>query len=275
MKPSPSQARTHRVERSTRKRAFSGRLISAGPVRAPRRSREHLIEVSSGRKDATFIMVQGDEANRSLPAHLGEQHCVAFIHQGSDRRRLRMTTVEAIAARYLQELWAARPEGPHILCGYSFGGIIAYEMAQQLTHSGHDVPLLILLDSYAPALHIQAMDSDRRLHTRIKEAAFRTLSAPFLRSDLRMPARLHHHHIINVYDKAVRAYRPQPYAGEVLVLKAEEAWGPDDLGWSSTIGSTCHVVVVPGDHYNVIKEPNIGVVAEIVRTHLLRIGRRS
>jgi aspartate racemase len=168
-----------------------------------------------------------------------------------------------------------RPEGPYILCGYSFGGIIAYEMAARLQRQGHEVPLLILLDSYAPALHIQAMDTDSRLHTRLKNAAFRTLSAPFLRADLRMPPRLHHHHIIDVYDKAVRTYRPKPYVGEVLVLKASGAWGPDDLGWSSTTGGTCHVELVPGDHYNVIKEPNIRVVAEMIRTHLLRIGQRS
>jgi thioesterase domain-containing protein len=116
---------------------------------------------------------------------------------------------------------------------------------------------------------------DSRLHTRLKDAAYRSLSAPFLRADVRMPPRLHHHHIIDVYDKAVRAYRPQPYAGDVLVLKAVEAWGAEDLGWSMTTGGRCQVELVPGDHYNVIKEPNIGVVAEMIRTHLLRIGHRS
>ena len=237
--------------------------------------RRHLVELDGRDLGTAFVIVQGDEANRTLPDHLGDQHCLAFIHQGADRRRLRMTSVETIAARYLRELRSVRPKGPYILCGYSFGGVIAYEMAARLRRQGHEVPLLILLDSYAPALHIQAMDSDRRMHTRLKDAAFRTLSAPFLRSGLRLPPRLHHHHIIEVYDKAVRTYRPQPYASEVLVLKAAEAWGPDDLGWSATTGGNCHVEVVPGDHYNVIKEPNIGVVAEMIRAHLLRLGQRS
>ena len=57
-------------------------------------------------------------------------------------------------------------------------------------------------------------------------------------------------------------------------LKAAKAWGPDDLGWPSTAGVKCHVERVPGDHYTVIKEPNIGVVAEMIRAHLLRIGHR-
>lgn len=242
---------------------------------ARRRQRRHLVELDLTEQGMSFIIVQGDEANRALPGHFRDQHGIAFIHQGADRRRLRMTSVEAIAARYLRELRSVRPEGPYLLCGYSFGGIIAYEMAVRLRRQGHEVPLLILLDSYAPTLHIQAMDTDRRLHTRLKDVAFRSLSAPFLRADLRMPARLHHHHIIDTYDKAVRAYHPSPYGGDVLVLKAAEAWGPDDLGWSATTGGHCHVEVVPGDHYNVIKEPNIGMVAEVIRTHLLRIGHRA
>lgn len=242
---------------------------------AHRRQRHHLIELDLSEHGISFIIVQGDEANRALPRHFSDHHFIAFIHQGADRHRLRMTSVEAIAARYLRELRAVSAEGPYILCGYSFGGIIAYEMAVRLRRQGHQVPLLILLDSYAPALHIQAMDMDRRAHTRLKDAAFRSLSAPFLRADLRMPARLHHHHIIDTYDKAVRAYHPPAYGGDVLVLKAANAWGPDDLGWSATTGGNCHMEIVPGDHYNVIKEPNIGVVAEIIRTHLLRIGQCS
>ncbi|HEY3045173.1 MAG TPA: amino acid adenylation domain-containing protein [Vicinamibacterales bacterium] len=55
-------------------------------------------------------------------------------------------TVEARAARYLEEVFAVAPAGPYRLAGYSSGGIIAFEMACQLQALGHDVALLAIFD---------------------------------------------------------------------------------------------------------------------------------
>ena len=41
-----------------------------------------------------------------------------------------------------------RPSGPYLLVGYSAGGLVALEMARQLSTAGHDVPLVVLLDTY-------------------------------------------------------------------------------------------------------------------------------
>lgn len=60
-------------------------------------------------------------------------------------------TVEEMAAYYLQHLRTVQPYGPYRLCGLSFGGTVAYEMAQQLQAAGEQVGCLILFDSHAPA----------------------------------------------------------------------------------------------------------------------------
>ena len=57
-------------------------------------------------------------------------------------------TVEKMAAHYISEITTINPEGPYALAGYSFGGIIAYEMAKQLRAQGKKVKTLALLDSY-------------------------------------------------------------------------------------------------------------------------------
>jgi amino acid adenylation domain-containing protein len=56
-------------------------------------------------------------------------------------------TVEAMAVEYLRELKARQPDGPYYLCGYSFGGLVAFEMARRLRESGDEVALVGLFDT--------------------------------------------------------------------------------------------------------------------------------
>jgi len=55
-------------------------------------------------------------------------------------------TVEEIASGYLTEIRSLQPQGPYYLGGHSFGGLVVFEMAQQLRRQGHEVALLALLD---------------------------------------------------------------------------------------------------------------------------------
>jgi thioesterase domain-containing protein/acyl carrier protein len=56
-------------------------------------------------------------------------------------------TVEAMAVEYLREVKARQPDGPYYLCGYSFGGLVAFEMARRLWESGDEVALVGLFDT--------------------------------------------------------------------------------------------------------------------------------
>jgi thioesterase domain-containing protein/acyl carrier protein len=56
-------------------------------------------------------------------------------------------TVEAMADEYLREVKACQPDGPYYLCGYSFGGLVAFEMARRLWQSGDRVGLVGLFDT--------------------------------------------------------------------------------------------------------------------------------
>ena len=62
-------------------------------------------------------------------------------------------SIEQMAALYLSEIRALQPRGPYLLGGLSFGGVVAFEMAQQLTRAGEEVPLVLLLDTAVPAGH--------------------------------------------------------------------------------------------------------------------------
>jgi thioesterase domain-containing protein/acyl carrier protein len=58
--------------------------------------------------------------------------------------------VEALAAHHLDELKKVDPEGPYRFAGYSFGGLVAYEMARQMTAEGRQVEFVVLLDPTPP-----------------------------------------------------------------------------------------------------------------------------
>ncbi|MFV2019305.1 condensation domain-containing protein [Micromonospora sp. LOL_023] len=60
----------------------------------------------------------------------------------------RATSVAEMAADYLGQVRRVQPEGPYRLLGWSFGGVVAHEMATRLRAEGAEVELLALLDSY-------------------------------------------------------------------------------------------------------------------------------
>lgn len=58
--------------------------------------------------------------------------------------------IPAMAADYVDKLRTLQPEGPYLLGGHSFGGVIAYEMASQLVQAGQEVALLAMFDTVLP-----------------------------------------------------------------------------------------------------------------------------
>ncbi|MFD5142630.1 amino acid adenylation domain-containing protein [Streptomyces sp. NPDC058401] len=70
-------------------------------------------------------------------------------------------TVEELAAAHVEALRRIRPEGPYHLAGWSFGGLLAYEMALRLRAAGQEVATLALLDTgYPEPAHVPADEND-------------------------------------------------------------------------------------------------------------------
>ena len=67
---------------------------------------------------------------------------------GVDRDTLPLATIEEMAHYYVQEIQRVQPEGPYLLGGYCFSGLVAYEMGGQLLEQGESLDLLALIDTY-------------------------------------------------------------------------------------------------------------------------------
>jgi thioesterase domain-containing protein/acyl carrier protein len=84
----------------------------------------------------------------NLARHLGEdQPFYALQPRGLDGAEEPLETVEAMAAYYIDTVRTVQPHGPYSVGGLCFGGVIAFEMAQQLRAKGEEVALVALLDS--------------------------------------------------------------------------------------------------------------------------------
>lgn len=83
-----------------------------------------------------------------LSRYIGpDQPLYALQSQGIQDDAAPLLRIEEMAARYIREILAVQPVGPHLIGGWSFGGLVAFEMARQLREQGRPVALLAILDT--------------------------------------------------------------------------------------------------------------------------------
>ena len=111
---------------------------------------------ANGSKPPLFCMHlrEGDVLSyRDLARHLpSDQPLYGLQSRGLDGMSLINTRMEDMARDYVAEIRKLYPGGPYAICGWSFGGVVAFEVARQLEQEGQEVALLALLDSVVPQL---------------------------------------------------------------------------------------------------------------------------
>lgn len=114
-------------------------------------SRVELVLVQQGKADKTLFLTPSIWGNNTyasqLATEMGEMFSVWTFHL-SDKTQ-KMQSISEFAEVCCQQLKLAQPQGPYHLAGHSFGGLIAYEMACQLTAAGNQVETLCIIDTVA------------------------------------------------------------------------------------------------------------------------------
>jgi thioesterase domain-containing protein len=219
----------------------------------------------------------------SLSQHLGpEQPFYALRAQGLDGNRP-LTTVEEMAAHYLKEIQAFQPQGPYIVGGADAGGMVAWEMAQQLARASKpdNVAMVVLLDT--PVSKPLSSGENRDLGF-----IFRRILYHFRKGDvtrvLRVNAGLQYRRFQSRYrsskgvffiiEEAVDDYVPSAYAGCVVLFMSEKRWGyPDDPldrinPWRNLVSGRFNYYIITGEHLQIFDEPNVPLLAKTLKMHL-------
>jgi acyl transferase domain-containing protein/thioesterase domain-containing protein/acyl carrier protein len=228
----------------------------------------------------------------TLARSLGEDQPVyALQPQGIDRRKPFLTRVEDMAAYYIGQLKNIQPQGPYCLAGYSFGGYVVFEMAQQLHAAGETVALVGFLDTieyqYRERLRgtsgarwqrwemrINRLKKGGRsyVHEAVKSFVERIAYRVFGKLDRPLPQRFSTLPSVNGF--AMSQYRPSVYPGQLAIFRSvnrEETFENDELlGWGGLAEGGIEVFDITGSHLEMLYEPNVRVLAEKLRSCLDR-----
>jgi len=272
---------------------LAGRVRAGEAAPAPAGPRHaHLLAIRRGGGLTPLYCVHGAgghvlnlyEVGRKLAA---DRPFYGLQARGVDGVSRPFGSLAAMADTYLAEVRSVQPHGPYHLSGYCGGALVAYEMAQRLRAAGEDVATLALIDVARPGERIGAGKLALWTRRLAEEGylALGRLAARKLRKDLArlvlaarlawhsargtMPHELRDAWLTRAFLRMVARYRPAPYPGPLVVLRARdrdpsEAGAPADLGWGAVARGGVTVHEVPGDHHSLAQEPNVRDLAELL-----------
>ncbi|MCP5007523.1 MAG: AMP-binding protein, partial [Planctomycetes bacterium] len=103
-----------------------------------------------------------------LAHHLKDERPFYGLQSAGLNGRVAPESIEDMAAVYIEAIRKVQAQGPYYLGGWSMGGVIAYEMVQQLQQTGEEVVLLALIDSYTPAT-VRGLENDYMKEYNLRE----------------------------------------------------------------------------------------------------------
>jgi acetoacetyl-CoA synthetase len=192
--------------------------------------------------------------------------------KGSDGLEDPFESIEEMAGFYLRAIRELQPRGPYVLIGYSLGGLVALEMAQQLAASGEKMTLLAMLDAYPHMRHL-AFGQRARLFAQQLRRGVLSLGELTGRAAYKPPTGVSlTPAMLRVRDAAYVAltrYQPRFYNGHVKFVRAavSSAFPRDAAAVWNPLVSKLEVETVPGDHLGMIAS-HYEHLARVLSRHL-------
>lgn len=205
--------------------------------------------------------------------------------------------IEEMAAYYIDAILKKNPEGPYALAGYSFGGLIAYEVSKQLIERGKKVKLLAMFDTYADQSYHHRPWPVRTWYSTVSLIKDRLFVLTLLRENpwetvyfkgksmKRKLYKLYHktrhsenngsalndnyYRVQKTNHIAARKYRLVPMLMQIDVFRAKKrSYYMDDfefLGWKPFALKGVNVHDIPGDHFSLFSSPNDKEFARVLQ----------
>jgi len=226
-----------------------------------------------------------------LAHHLAlEQPLYGLAVQMLNKKYAPPNRVEDLAAHYIKEMRILQPDGLYFLVGVFFGGLVAFEIAQQLVAQGQQVALLALLDTYAPGAIKQLLARERisahwnnflqlgptyilektienvkgkiqRFNNQLNHSLKKICCKFYLSIGQPLPDNLQDFTFQQENQEAASNYVPQAYPGRVSFFRAmDEIAGVSSyrdplLGWGELAVGGVEIHEVPSTHLGMLKHP--------------------
>ena len=210
-----------------------------------------------------------------------------------------LESVSDLADYYVQEILKIFPNGPYLLGGISYGGILAYEMSRKFVEANKEVDLLVLFDTFPNTGDFEKRDKSAPLSTKILEridehigrllvegskkrfqnyfnAAIKafTKRVPFLKTKSNIPPERN----IGVWranEKAIDNYFIEPVDCRITLLMARKNYARTyqdvRLNWHNFARKGLEVHLVPGNHISMMYPPNTAEVAKTLARCIDRV----
>ncbi|PSB58350.1 amino acid adenylation domain-containing protein [Chamaesiphon polymorphus] len=220
-----------------------------------------------------------------LVEHLGlEQPFYSIQPYDRHNQLLSFAKIEDIAAYYLWEVRSVQPQGPYYLGGFSFGGYIAFEMAQLLRKQGEEVALLAIFDTLAPGVSekVSAVEQSIGVWKLARKYGWQFLYQKLL-NQLTLYRRMSRDLLPNLLvhptpsvsipqqqqdrsiadDRVLAQYHPDVYPGKITLFQAGYAVNTIQLaqGWDKLAGAGVETIEIPGDHASIFSEAKASFLA--------------
>jgi amino acid adenylation domain-containing protein len=207
-------------------------------------------------------------------------------------------SIEQLATLYNQEIRSVQPRGPYLLSGWSMGGLVAWEMAQQLIKEGEIISLLALIDTAPPPKYREADDRADEISmlarfaldmSRLAGKDSRPLVEQFLQAaeqdEWKMVQETLTHYgvlapktaraemtaLLDVYTRNFRAmnnYSLHTSKQAVVYFRASETPERFSKLWTKWAGGGIQFHSVPGDHFTMLRRPNVRIIAETLQRYI-------
>ncbi|MBC1235669.1 non-ribosomal peptide synthetase [Nostoc sp. 2RC] len=269
-------------------------------------SNSPVVAINSSDSKLPFFCIHGAGGGINhyinLSRRLGENYPFYALEHNPDTEEPEIISVEETASYYLQEIRKIQPNGPYLLGGHCYGGVLAFEMAQQLQKQGERVDLLVVIDAILAETRIESTkDDDAKFLLRMAESIktdsnidfavsfeeLRDLSlsqqidlinqkANLIFTDTEIKDFIRYYQLFKAHVQAMRNYVPLVYPESMTLLRAKEdiihdfespEFHTDDplLGWGKYSSQPIKVIEIPGDHFSIFVEPHIQELAKTLR----------
>uniref|UniRef100_UPI0032B3558E thioesterase domain-containing protein n=1 Tax=Flavobacterium aestuarii TaxID=3149227 RepID=UPI0032B3558E len=194
-------------------------------------------------------------------------------------------SIEAMAAHYVEAVVKIHPQGPYALAGFSFGGIVAFEMTRQLKELGKKVTLTALLDSYVDSSYYYETYRQKKL-VRYKEMVLSWKTFKMRLNEKKYILKRFFGHNTAVMEqkvltleelietdgkvkKIIDRYHLKPQNFKVDLFRSKDDMhhklDPAHLGWKRAALEGITVHNIPGNHYDIVAPPNDKVLARMLQ----------